>query len=83
MKNLDHLAAGYREEASERLAELEATLLALDDRPDDADLVDQAFRAAGADRRRGARAVRLSLQIQKRPSQGVPRSWPGYTPSSR
>jgi two-component system chemotaxis sensor kinase CheA len=41
----DSLAAGYREEATERIAELEATLLALDDRPDDAELVDQAFRA--------------------------------------
>jgi two-component system, chemotaxis family, sensor kinase CheA len=45
IKGLEHLAAGYREEAAERIAELEEALLELDQRPDDADLVDRAFRA--------------------------------------
>ena len=45
MRGLEHLAAGYREEAAERIAELEEALLELDRRPDDAELVDQAFRA--------------------------------------
>jgi two-component system chemotaxis sensor kinase CheA len=41
----DQLAAGYREEAAERVAELEAALLELEERPGDAALVDRAFRA--------------------------------------
>jgi two-component system, chemotaxis family, sensor kinase CheA len=45
MKNLDHLAATYREEAAERIAELEATLLELEAHPQDGELVDKAFRA--------------------------------------
>ena len=45
MKILDQLAASYREEAAERIAELEVTLLELETRPRDADLVDRAFRA--------------------------------------
>lgn len=35
----------YREEAGERLAELETSLLELEERPDDMDLVNQVFRA--------------------------------------
>lgn len=35
----------YREEATERLAELETSLLELEDRPEDMDLVNQVFRA--------------------------------------
>jgi len=45
MKGLEHLSASYREEAAERLTELEATLLELESRPGDTDLVDRAFRA--------------------------------------
>ncbi|HTP26279.1 MAG TPA: chemotaxis protein CheA [Anaeromyxobacteraceae bacterium] len=45
MKGLEHLAAGYREEAADRIAELEETLLELDGRPQDDTLVDRAFRA--------------------------------------
>ena len=45
MKSPDALAATFREEAAERIAELEATLLELEHHPDDADLVDRAFRA--------------------------------------
>jgi two-component system chemotaxis sensor kinase CheA len=41
----DQLSASYREEAAERVAELEATLLELEARPGDAALVDRAFRA--------------------------------------
>ncbi|MGC3999645.1 MAG: chemotaxis protein CheA [Anaeromyxobacter sp.] len=45
MKTFDQLAAAYREEAAERIAELEAALLQLEERPADDALVDQAFRA--------------------------------------
>jgi two-component system chemotaxis sensor kinase CheA len=41
----EHLLASYREEAAERIAELEAALLDLDSRPEDEDLVARAFRA--------------------------------------
>ena len=41
----EHLLAAYREEAVERIAELEGALLDLDSRPDDAELVARAFRA--------------------------------------
>ncbi len=43
--NLEQFAANYREEAAERLVELEATLLELEAHSDDADLVARAFRA--------------------------------------
>lgn len=43
--NLDQLSSVYREEASERLAELEETLLELEDAPADLELVGRAFRA--------------------------------------
>jgi len=43
--SFDHLGSAYREEASERLAELEETLLELEDRPTDLELVGRAFRA--------------------------------------
>lgn len=43
--SFDHLAPAYREEASERLAELEETLLELEDTPTDLELVGRAFRA--------------------------------------
>lgn len=43
--NLDQLSSVYREEASERLAELEETLLELEDAPTDLELVGRAFRA--------------------------------------
>ncbi len=43
--NLDQLSSVYREEASERLDELEETLLELEKAPDDLELVGQAFRA--------------------------------------
>ncbi len=45
MTSLDQFAASYREEAAERLHELEATLLELETRSEDADLVARAFRA--------------------------------------
>lgn len=45
MRSLEQLAASYREEAGERVAELEATLLELEQAPDDAELVSRAFRA--------------------------------------
>ena len=45
MAGLDQFAANYREEAAERLVELEATLLELETHPEDADLVARAFRA--------------------------------------
>jgi two-component system chemotaxis sensor kinase CheA len=44
-KLLDQLAGTFREEARERLAELESTLLALESNPDDPELVARAFRA--------------------------------------
>jgi two-component system, chemotaxis family, sensor kinase CheA len=43
--NLDQLSSVYREEASERLAELEETLLELEQSPTDLELVGRAFRA--------------------------------------
>lgn len=43
--NLDQLSSVYREEASERLAELEETLLELERAPTDLELVGRAFRA--------------------------------------
>ncbi len=45
MHPTDHFAAMYREEAGERLAELEETLLELEGSPDDLELVGKAFRA--------------------------------------
>ncbi|ABC81153.1 chemotaxis protein CheA [Anaeromyxobacter dehalogenans] len=45
MRSLEQLAASYREEAGERVAELEVTLLELERAPDDAELVSRAFRA--------------------------------------
>ena len=42
---LEQVADTFREEASERLTELEAALLALESDPDNADLVASAFRA--------------------------------------
>jgi two-component system chemotaxis sensor kinase CheA len=42
---LEQVAETFREEASERLAELEAALLALESDPNNADLVGSAFRA--------------------------------------
>ena len=45
MAGLEKFAASYREEAAERLVELEATLLELETHPDDADLTARAFRA--------------------------------------
>jgi two-component system chemotaxis sensor kinase CheA len=41
----EHLLAAYREEAAERIAELEAALLDLDVRPEDPELIAVAFRA--------------------------------------
>ena len=41
----DSHANAYREEAAELLAELEASLLELEDRPDDRELVGRVFRA--------------------------------------
>ena len=41
----EHFAAQYREEANERLAELEDALLELESSPNDMDLVGKAFRA--------------------------------------
>lgn len=43
--NLDQLSSVYREEASERLAELEEALLELEKAPTDLELVGRAFRA--------------------------------------
>ena len=45
MAGNEQLAALFREEASEHLAELETTLLELEQRPRDPDLISQAFRA--------------------------------------
>ena len=45
MHPTDHFAALYREEAGERLVELEETLLELEGSPDDLELVGKAFRA--------------------------------------
>jgi len=45
MSGLEKFAANYREEAAERLVELEATLLELETHPEDADLTARAFRA--------------------------------------
>ena len=45
MSQMDQYAAAYREEAGELLVELEATLLELEERPEDAELVGRAFRA--------------------------------------
>lgn len=45
MHPTEQFAALYREEASERLAELEAALLELEESPDDLELVGKAFRA--------------------------------------
>lgn len=42
---IDELKESFKEEASELLAELEASLLELEERPDDADLVNRVFRA--------------------------------------
>jgi two-component system chemotaxis sensor kinase CheA len=42
---LDRVAATFRDEAKERLAELESSLLALENAPNDAELVARAFRA--------------------------------------
>jgi two-component system, chemotaxis family, sensor kinase CheA len=45
MAGNEQLAALFREEAAEHLAELETTLLELEQRPRDADLISQAFRS--------------------------------------
>jgi two-component system chemotaxis sensor kinase CheA len=45
MRSPDALVATFREEAAELVAEFEAALLELERRPDDAALVDRAFRA--------------------------------------
>jgi len=45
MAGNEQLAALFREEASEHLAELETTLLELEQRPRDPDLISQAFRS--------------------------------------
>ncbi len=45
MNGFEQLSATYREEASEQLGELEASLLELEDHPGDTDLVARAFRA--------------------------------------
>jgi two-component system chemotaxis sensor kinase CheA len=45
MSGFEHLSAAYREEAAELLVELEASLLELEERPDDAELIARAFRA--------------------------------------
>jgi two-component system chemotaxis sensor kinase CheA len=42
---LDQVAGAFRDEARERLSELESTLLELEHQPDDAELVARAFRA--------------------------------------
>ena len=42
---MDQATATYREEASELLAELETSLLELEERPDDKDLINRVFRA--------------------------------------
>lgn len=42
---LEQLAASYREEAGELLAELETSLLELEETPDDQDLINRVFRA--------------------------------------
>jgi two-component system, chemotaxis family, sensor kinase CheA len=44
-KVVDQLVGSFREEARERVAELESTLLELEDKPDDPELVARAFRA--------------------------------------
>lgn len=45
LRSLGDLAATYRDEAGERLDDLEVVLLELEGRPGDAELVDRAFRA--------------------------------------
>jgi two-component system chemotaxis sensor kinase CheA len=56
MAGNEQLAALFREEAAEHLAELETTLLELEQRPRDADLISQAFRSLHTIKGSGAMA---------------------------
>lgn len=56
MSNIEQLATLFREEASEHLAALETTLLELEQRPQDAELIAQAFRALHTIKGSGAMA---------------------------